>query len=115
MSVAQAILILMVRVYRYLLSPAKTLFFGPLGRCRFTPSCSDYGLQALKSHGAALGTWLCVKRVCRCHPWGGCGHDPVPLESPFQTSKIKSQLTPFRSLQINAQSSTDQRFSGLNG
>jgi putative membrane protein insertion efficiency factor len=78
MNPAQYILIGMVRVYRWTLSPAKTFLFGPLGQCRFTPSCSQYALEALNTHGAIAGTWLAVKRVCRCHPWNECGHDPVP-------------------------------------
>ncbi|MDZ4829144.1 MAG: membrane protein insertion efficiency factor YidD [Phycisphaerae bacterium] len=53
---------------------------GPLlgGHCRFNPSCSFYGLEALRRHGALRGSWLTVRRVVRCHPWGGHGHDPVP-------------------------------------
>jgi len=74
----QAILIFAVRLYRWTLSPAKTFLCGPLAQCRFTPSCSEYGLEALQTRGAAAGSWLAVKRVCRCHPWGDCGHDPVP-------------------------------------
>ncbi|GGD61544.1 membrane protein insertion efficiency factor YidD [Croceicoccus mobilis] len=46
--------------------------------CRFTPSCSEYAIQALRKHGAIKGGWLATKRLLRCHPWGGCGHDPVP-------------------------------------
>ncbi|MBM3836231.1 MAG: membrane protein insertion efficiency factor YidD [Verrucomicrobia bacterium] len=75
---AQIILVFAVRVYRWVVSPAKTVLLGPLGRCRYTPSCSEYALEALQSRGALRGTWLSMKRVCRCHPWGGCGHDPVP-------------------------------------
>lgn len=78
MNVAQHILVFCVRLYRWVLSPAKTFLFGPLGRCRFTPSCSEYALEALRRHGALAGGWLAVKRIGRCHPWGGCGHDPVP-------------------------------------
>lgn len=74
----QYILILGVRVYRWTLSPAKTFLFGPLCGCRFTPSCSEYALHALQRHGALKGSWLSIKRICRCNPWGGCGHDPVP-------------------------------------
>ena len=47
-------------------------------RCRYTPSCSEYGLQAIKKHGPYKGLWLTVKRLSRCHPWGGHGDDPVP-------------------------------------
>jgi uncharacterized protein len=82
----QHILILLVRLYRWTLSPAKTFLFGPLGQCRFTPSCSQYALDSLRAHGALAGSWLAVKRICRCHPWGDCGHDPVP-----EVSGIKCQ------------------------
>jgi len=61
-----------ILVYRYTLSP----WLGP--RCRFLPSCSAYALEAVQRHGAWRGGWLAVKRLCRCHPWGGSGHDPVP-------------------------------------
>jgi putative membrane protein insertion efficiency factor len=74
----QHILIFAVRVYRWTLSPAKIFLFGPLGQCRFEPSCSAYAIEALKKHGAVFGSWLAMKRICRCHPWGGCGEDPVP-------------------------------------
>ena len=79
MNAAQHILIFGVRLYRCVLSPAKAFFFGPLGRCRFTPTCSAYALEAVRSHGALAGSWLAAKRLCRCHPWGNCGVDPVPL------------------------------------
>jgi putative membrane protein insertion efficiency factor len=75
---AQRILIFAIRTYRCILSPAKTVFFGPLGRCRFTPSCSEYAREAVVKHGAVRGAWLTLRRIARCHPWGGCGHDPVP-------------------------------------
>jgi len=73
-----AILILLVRLYRWILSPLKNILFGPLGRCRFEPTCSTYALEALQKHGPFRGSGLAVRRVCRCHPWGDCGHDPVP-------------------------------------
>ena len=78
MNLIQHILILGVRVYRWTLSPAKVFLFGPLGQCRFTPSCSEYALEAIGRHGALAGGWLAFKRLGRCHPWGDCGHDPVP-------------------------------------
>lgn len=46
--------------------------------CRFTPSCSTYALEAIKKHGPLRGLYLAVRRILRCHPWGGHGHDPVP-------------------------------------
>ena len=75
---AQLILTSLLQIYRWTISPAKSLVFGPLGRCRFSPSCSAYALKAVQVHGATRGTWLATKRLCRCHPWGGCGYDPVP-------------------------------------
>ena len=81
MKLLQYILIFLVRLYRWTLSPAKTLLFGPFARCRFTPSCSAYALEALQKHGALAGGRLALKRLCRCHPWGDCGHDPVPERS----------------------------------
>ncbi|MBP3828151.1 MAG: membrane protein insertion efficiency factor YidD [Prevotella sp.] len=46
--------------------------------CRFTPTCSEYARQALIKHGPIKGLWLAIKRISRCHPWGGSGYDPVP-------------------------------------
>ena len=48
------------------------------GHCRFQPTCSEYALQALREHGGFRGGWLTVRRLARCHPWGGAGFDPVP-------------------------------------
>jgi uncharacterized protein len=62
----------MVLAYRYTISP----LLGP--RCRYLPTCSEYCLEALALHGAFKGSWLTVRRLLRCHPWGGAGHDPVP-------------------------------------
>jgi putative membrane protein insertion efficiency factor len=82
MKLLQSILILFVRVYQLTFSPAKTFLFGQSGECRFEPSCSRYAMEALKTHGALSGSWLAAKRVCRCHPWGECGEDPVPPKHP---------------------------------
>jgi len=94
--VIQFILISAVRAYRCVLSPAKTVLFGPLGRCRFTPSCSLYALQAIQLHGAARGCWLALRRLFRCHPWGDCGDDPVPIVS------FKSEISNFKSNNASA-------------
>ena len=78
MNLLQHTLIGAVRVYRWTLSPALRLVFGPTAGCRFTPTCSGYALEAIQTHGALGGTVLTARRICRCQPWGGCGHDPVP-------------------------------------
>jgi hypothetical protein len=77
-NLLQQVLMFAVRLYRWTLSPAKVFLFGPGCGCRFEPSCSAYALEALRVHGALAGSWLAARRVCRCHPWGACGHDPVP-------------------------------------
>lgn len=64
--------ILLIKIYQWTLSPW-------LGRqCRYTPTCSNYGIEALKKYGVFKGLYLTVKRVLSCHPWGGHGYDPVP-------------------------------------
>jgi putative membrane protein insertion efficiency factor len=75
---AQHILVAAVRAYRWTVSPAQIFLFGSTGGCRFTPTCSQYALEAVQAHGALTGTLLATKRICRCHPWAACGHDPVP-------------------------------------
>jgi uncharacterized protein len=66
------ILRFLIRCYRYSLAA----FFG--GQCRFEPSCSAYALEAVAVHGSLKGAYLVARRVCRCHPWGKHGFDPVP-------------------------------------
>ena len=66
----------MIRAYQYLFSP----WLGP--RCRYSPSCSEYAVEALRLHGAAHGGWLTIKRLARCHPWATFGYDPVPTSRP---------------------------------
>lgn len=64
--------ILLIKLYQVLISPW-------LGKsCRYTPTCSHYGVEALKKYGPVKGLWLTAKRIARCHPWGGHGYDPVP-------------------------------------
>jgi len=71
-------MIFAVRLYRWTLSPAKSVLFGASGCCRYSPSCSAYAIDAVRTHGALAGGWLALKRIGRCHPWGGFGPDPVP-------------------------------------
>jgi len=78
MNPMQHLLLLMIRFYRLVLSPAKNALFGSGSSCRFSPSCSAYAMDAIRTHGAMQGCWLGIRRILRCHPWGGCGHDPVP-------------------------------------
>lgn len=70
------------KLYYWLISP----WLG--NRCRYVPSCSEYAQQALKQHGALKGMWLTLRRILRCHPWGGHGHDPVPNIEPNPDNKI---------------------------
>ena len=72
MTPAAWVLALPVRAYRLLLSP----YVGH--NCRFPPTCSAYALEALQKHGAFRGGWLTLRRIGRCHPWGGFGVDDVP-------------------------------------
>lgn len=65
-------LIILVRCYRVAISPWLGI------HCRFQPSCSSYAIEALQQHGILRGSWMAVKRIGRCHPWGGSGYDPVP-------------------------------------
>lgn len=78
MNPGRALLVALLQAYRYVLSPAKNALLGQSGHCRFTPTCSAYALEAVRRHGARRGTSLVARRLCRCHPWGGTGPDPVP-------------------------------------
>lgn len=80
-----AILVFLLRVYQALISP-----FFP-GACRYHPTCSEYVVQAVKIHGPLRGGWLGIRRIGRCHPWGGSGYDPVP---PAKTTQSEDQATP---------------------
>ena len=64
----------LIRFYQIAISP----LIGP--RCRYFPTCSQYSLEAIHTHGALKGSWLATKRICR-HPWGGYGYDPVPKKT----------------------------------
>jgi putative membrane protein insertion efficiency factor len=62
----------LIKIYQLIISP----WLGP--SCRYTPTCSQYGIEALKKYGPIKGLWLTIKRIASCNPWGGHGHDPVP-------------------------------------
>ena len=67
-------LIIIIRAYQLIISPI-------LGsNCRFAPTCSEYAMESLKSHGLIKGLFLTIKRIGKCHPWGGHGYDPIPAK-----------------------------------
>ena len=68
----QMVFLTVIHTYRYTLGSV----FG--GQCRYEPTCSHYFLQAVERHGVLRGGWLGIKRIGRCHPWGGSGYDPLP-------------------------------------
>jgi uncharacterized protein len=69
---ASKIFVLIIRIYQLSISPI-------LGQnCRYTPTCSQYSIEAIHKHGPFKGGWLSIKRIFSCHPWGKHGHDPVP-------------------------------------
>jgi uncharacterized protein len=72
----RSIAIFLIRGYQLLLSP----WLG--NNCRFQPTCSGYAIEAIRTHGVLRGSWLSGRRIARCHPWGGHGHDPVPPRRP---------------------------------
>ena len=70
--ILQKVMLLFITFYRTVISP-----YTPAS-CRFTPTCSQYAMEAIKKHGPFKGLFLAVRRILRCHPWGGSGYDPVP-------------------------------------
>ncbi|MCS6934089.1 MAG: membrane protein insertion efficiency factor YidD [Chitinophagales bacterium] len=72
MRLAVAVVVFPIRVYQRFLSP----LLPP--SCRYLPSCSEYAIEAITKHGVLRGCWLALRRISRCHPWGGHGYDPVP-------------------------------------
>jgi len=72
MKLLQLPLIWLIKFYQKFISPLCP------GVCRFRPTCSQYMIEAIQIHGIFKGVWLGIKRICRCHPWGGSGFDPVP-------------------------------------
>ncbi|MBS1529705.1 MAG: membrane protein insertion efficiency factor YidD [Bacteroidetes bacterium] len=71
-GIVGAVFIVLIRIYQYFISPLSS------ASCRYTPTCSQYAVDAIRKYGAFKGGWLTIKRIASCNPWGGHGHDPVP-------------------------------------
>jgi len=84
--VPRRVLIGCIRIYQRCLSPVLHALFGSGGGCRFVPTCSCYGIEALERHGVFRGVWLLTKRILRCHPFSEGGYDPVPDREPTSFS-----------------------------
>ncbi len=83
MRLLENVLILLVKFYQAAISPL-------LGAsCRYHPTCSQYSIDAIREWGPFKGTWLAMKRISSCHPWGGSGYDPVPTKNKKNTTKKK--------------------------
>jgi putative membrane protein insertion efficiency factor len=76
------VLIALIKIYQYVLTP----MMPPT--CRYLPTCSAYAAEAVERHGAVLGAWLALRRIARCHPWGGHGYDPVPKPGERRRSSV---------------------------
>jgi putative membrane protein insertion efficiency factor len=73
------ILPILLKVYKGTISPVLAAITGGPGTgCRFLPTCSEYFVEAVEQHGWIAGGWMGIRRILRCHPWGGSGYDPVP-------------------------------------
>jgi putative membrane protein insertion efficiency factor len=87
------LLLALVRGYQIFLSPLKALL-GAANTCRFQPTCSQYAIEALRLHGSIRGSWLALKRILKCHPWGPFGYDPVPqpkIKAPIAQDESKEK------------------------
>lgn len=79
-------IIVLVKIYQWIISPLYP------ATCRYTPTCSTYMIQAVRTWGPIKGTWLGLKRIASCHPWGGSGHDPVPERKSKKESSKDRQV-----------------------
>ena len=73
--IARTFIFGLVKMYQWLISPILPC------SCRYLPTCSEYALEAVRRYGVLGGSWITIKRILKCHPWGSIGHDPVPNES----------------------------------
>ena len=89
-----AALLLLVRLYQRLVSPALSLVGGPACGCRFAPTCSHYAAEAIATHGAVAGTWLSARRLLKCTPFHPGGFDPVPAPRTRTCSRVPSSVPP---------------------
>ncbi len=71
-AITGTVFLVLIKIYQYFISPLTG------ASCRYTPTCSQYGVEAIQKYGAFKGGWLTLKRIASCNPWGGHGHDPVP-------------------------------------
>ncbi|MBP1663437.1 MAG: putative rane protein insertion efficiency factor [Bacteroidetes bacterium] len=78
LKILEFIVLIPIYFYRYAISPLKH------PSCRYTPTCSEYAIQAIKKHGLLKGIWLGTRRILSCNPWGGSGYDPVPEKFSFK-------------------------------
>ena len=85
-GVVPAVAIAPIRAYQWLISPLLP------ASCRYQPTCSAYAVEALQRHGLLRGLAMTVKRLARCHPWGGSGYDPVPAAKPHPAHRHPSSL-----------------------
>lgn len=85
-----SILLILIQLYRWTISPAQVFLFGGGSGCRFTPTCSQYAAEAIRHHGALAGSLMAARRICRCHPLGDCGYDPVPKRRESQDPLISN-------------------------
>jgi putative membrane protein insertion efficiency factor len=86
MSIVARVMIVLIRGYQLTLSA----FLGR--QCRYLPTCSEYAREAVERYGAFGGAWLAVRRIGRCHPWGGSGYDPVPEKTSRQKKSHRDSL-----------------------
>ncbi|NDV62116.1 membrane protein insertion efficiency factor YidD [Puniceicoccales bacterium CK1056] len=92
------VLLAVLYIYKYAISPVLHMV-APGSGCRFTPTCSEYAIEAMRSHGPFRGGWLALRRIAKCHPWGGHGYDPVPNSCSCTSHPDPQHPSPFNKSQ----------------